>query len=337
MTLDNIGFYTLSDARAKQASITSPLWRCELIITDKCNFSCPYCRGIENKNKGNISWENGEFIIKMWGSHQLKNIRFSGGEPTLWTGRDLNNQKKNLIDLVQLAKEEGVERIAVSTNGSNNTDFYHKLISAGVNDFSISLDANCPEIGDLMAGNKAGMWYKVVDNIRILSKESYVTLGVVFTPDNISNFEKIVEFGDSLGVSDIRIISSAQWNKELFDVSIDQKCLDRHPILKYRVNHFNGCRHVRGLQITDSHKCHLMMDDMAILNGYHYPCVIYMREQGEPIGKVNYSLSHNDAIKQIRNERMEWIRRTDTHCDTICKHNCLDVCIDYNNTVTTNE
>ena len=44
MKLEEIGFYTLDDERAKHASETSPLWRCELLLTNKCNFHCPYCR-----------------------------------------------------------------------------------------------------------------------------------------------------------------------------------------------------------------------------------------------------------------------------------------------------
>jgi len=46
MDLKEIGFYTLSDDRAKQASETSPLQRCELILTARCNFRCPYCRHV---------------------------------------------------------------------------------------------------------------------------------------------------------------------------------------------------------------------------------------------------------------------------------------------------
>ena len=45
MKLEDIGFYTLSDARVMQTSMCSPLWRCELLVTGKCNFSCLYCRG----------------------------------------------------------------------------------------------------------------------------------------------------------------------------------------------------------------------------------------------------------------------------------------------------
>lgn len=35
----------------------------------------------------------------------------------------------------------------------------------------------------------------------------------------------------------------------------------------------------------------------------------------------------------IFNKRIEWYRNHDTKNDPICRNNCLDVCIDYNNKV----
>jgi molybdenum cofactor biosynthesis enzyme MoaA len=335
--LENIGFYTLSDQRAAQVSVTSPLWRCELILTDVCNFSCPYCRGIEAEHAGTLSWDDAAFVVDMWASHGLRNVRFSGGEPTLWKGYEQVEgglrQRRSLIDLVARTKQKGIQRIAISTNGSVDMGFYRKLVEAGANDFSISLDACCAETGDKMAGDKPGSWHKVVSNIRELAKLTYVTVGVVFTRENVAEFQDVVKFAAELGVADIRILSSAQWNESFRDVRIDKAFLDTHPILKYRMAHFNEGRHVRGLTNTDNHQCPLMLDDMAILNGYHFPCIIYMREQGKPVGKIDPTLSPNEAMDRIRAERQEWVRTHDTHRDPICRKNCLDVCIDYNNKV----
>lgn len=331
--LEDIGFYTLSDSRAKQMNINSPLWRCELILTDVCNFTCPYCRGIEDEHKGDMTWEHASFIVNMWCTHGLKNIRFSGGEPTMWHVYDKNGIKRNLVDLVALAKQGGIQRIAISTNGSVNQKFYDKLLEAGVNDFSISLDSCCSETGDKMAGDKPGAWNRVIKNIEYISTKAYVTVGVVFTPTNVGEFKQLVEFADSLGVADIRILSSAQWNQSFQEIDFDEQLLNRHPILKYRMKHFSGHRHVRGIQNGDSHTCGLMIDDMAILNGFHYPCIIYMREQGLPVGKVDYSLSYEESISKVRQERYKWIQNNDTHNNPICQKNCLDVCIDINNKI----
>lgn len=42
MDLKEIGFYTLLDERVLNTSETSQMKRCEMIITEYCNFRCPY-------------------------------------------------------------------------------------------------------------------------------------------------------------------------------------------------------------------------------------------------------------------------------------------------------
>ena len=84
MKLDDIGFYTLTDERAKNTSETSPLMRCELLLTDKCNLHCPYCRGMGKDIRGELSLSYAQRVFWVWISHGLQNVRFSGGEPTLY-------------------------------------------------------------------------------------------------------------------------------------------------------------------------------------------------------------------------------------------------------------
>src|ERR1035437_9402260 len=131
MKLEDIGFYTLSDARAASSSHLTPLQRGELILTDAFNFSCEYCRGLPNDCQGTMKLDFAKFVVNEWIKGNLQNIRFSGGEPLVYKG---------LIELVKLAKDGGIKRIAVSSNGSFPLQKYLDLIDAGVNDFSISLD-----------------------------------------------------------------------------------------------------------------------------------------------------------------------------------------------------
>lgn len=314
--LENIGFYTLCDARAAQTSDSSPLWRCELLLTDRCNFKCPYCIPLREDCRGDLPFDTAQEVVTYWANNGLKHIRFSGGEPTVY---------KYLPQLIQHTKSEGIKRIALSTNGSRKLDYYKHLIELGVNDFSISLDACCASYGLKMAGG-INAWDRVVENIREISRLIYVTVGMVFTEDNIGQAKQSIEFASSLGAADIRIISAAQYNKKLDCVNnIDPTLLDRHPILAYRVRNYQEKRNVRGISVTDCSKCYLVLDDMAIAGNYHFPCIIYLRQKGEPIGKVCSNL------KNIRAERAEWFKTHNCYEDPICKSNCLDVCVDYNN------
>jgi MoaA/NifB/PqqE/SkfB family radical SAM enzyme len=309
--LKEIGFYTLEDNRAKYVTHKTPLWRCELLLTSRCNFKCPYCRGMKDEDKGDISWKDAYKILSLWIDNGLKNIRFSGGEPTLW---------ENLPKLVGVARILGIERIAISTNGSAPLYLYKELIENGVDDFSVSLDSCCASTGNKMAGG-IPIWDNIIENLEYISKQVYTTIGVVITEDNDGEVDRIIELADKIGVSDIRLITAAQRTKHLYNISSE---LEKYPILKYRLNNFRNGRPIRGIGEDDNHKCPLVLDDMAVLNNKHYPCIIYMREHGKAIGEIG---------PNVRDERLEWYMKHDCYKDKICKNNCLDVCVDYNNRV----
>jgi len=313
MSLDTIGFYTLSDARCKNLNATSPMMRGEMILTDRCNFKCPYCRGLRSDCVGDMHPGLAQEVLGWWCNQGLQNVRFSGGEPLTYP---------SLLDLVHYARDRGVQRIALSTNGSFPLASYHELIRRGVNDFSISLDACCASFGDQMAG-VSGKWQHVTENIRELSRLTYVTVGVVLTEANVNQLVDIVCFAHSLGVADIRIISAAQYDRVLEGAkAIPTEILDAHPILKYHVHNILAGRNVRGIEEYDSRRCYLAVDDSMVCGKYHFPCVIYMREHGNPIGKIG---------PNMRIDRILWAFHHDTHIDPICRKNCLDVCIDHNN------
>lgn len=308
MSLEHIGFYTLSDQRAKSSSATSRLQRGELLITGRCNFHCPYCRSVGGRD---LAPGAGDAVLNAWGN--IRCVRFSGGEPTL---------HPNLPAWVKQARDNGAEWIALSTNGSASYYLYEKLLLAGVNDFSVSLDACCAEDGDRMAGHVHGAWDRVVDTIRWLSERVYTTVGIVLTPDNQQQAEETIHFAHSLGVADIRVIPAAQGDSCLPALTIDADILAAHRILAYRLAGLSSGKSVRGLDTVDSDRCPLVLDDMAVVEGRHYPCIIYLREGGQPIGKIGPGM---------RAARAQWALTHDTYTDPICQRNCLDVCRDYNN------
>lgn len=309
MKLEEIGFYTMSDERAERAG-RGPLARCELLITSACNFACPYCRGAKPELRGTMHRKEWERILKVWIAEGLQNVRFSGGEPTL---------HPELLEMVRYVKAGGVRRVAISSNGSAAWEVYERLLDAGVDDFSISLDACCASTGDQMAGGISGAWAKVTETTRRLSERAYVTAGVVLTEDNLAELHRTIELAHRLGVADIRIISAAQHNQQP-KLDVPAELLARYPILKYR----SEGRRVRGIEPTDCGKCHLVKDDMAVAGQWHFPCIIYLREGGAPIGLMG---------PDVRQQREKWFEKHDSHDDDICRRNCLDVCVDYNNRV----
>ena len=174
-----------------------------------------------------------------------------------------------------------------------------------------------------MAG-ASNQWNRVVENIQHLSTRVYTTVGIVLTETNISQVVDTIMFAHGLGVSDIRVIPAAQYTRENTKEleKIPEDVLSAHPILAYRVRRAVLGHSVRGISKIDSHKCALVIDDSVIAGDSHYPCVIYMREGGAPIGKVS---------NVMRRERIAWSKSHNSFGDAICRNNCLDVCIEYNN------
>jgi molybdenum cofactor biosynthesis enzyme MoaA len=263
---------------------------------------------------GDIDVKLAHSVLRDWARGGLKNVRFSGGEPTLY---------KRLADLSFEAKQLGVERVAISTNGSNKPDVYERLIDAGVDDVSVSLDACCSITGDKMS-NTSGKFDRVVESIRFIADSgTYITVGIVLNQDNINEVNDTIMLAHGLGVSDIRVISVAQEDMSLLGhIDVPHEVLEAHPILKYRVENIKSGNGVRGLSANDSPKCYLVQDDSVVAGKYHWPCVIYMRELGQPIGDVG---------PNMREDRVRFFETFNPHDDPICKRTCLDVCVDFNN------
>ena len=312
--LEDIGFYTLTDARCKNASKNSPIWRAEILLTGRCNFRCPYCKPLLEGCKEDLELSTLKTILQNLVKQKVKNIRFSGGEPTLY---------KQLLDVIKYCKDNNVERIALSTNGSAELNYYENLVKEGVNDFSISLDACCSQTGALMCGREKEQWKKIVKNIKELSKITYTTVGIVFNEENVSEVKEIILFAKNLGVSDIRIIPSAQYKKEDIISKLDFSLGQKYPILNYRIKNYNDGKRIRGLTEKDTKSCPLVLDDLVIAGNYHFPCIIYLRERGTPIGTLN-------DFDSLREQRYEWFLKHNCYQDKICRENCLDVCKAYN-------
>lgn len=317
-TLSSIGFFSMNDERVKLASDSSPMKFCKMIILGGCNFKCPYCKPLAKELFGKkriLSLEQIKANIDWWcEGTPLESIRFSGGECTL---------HPDLVEVIKYCKEKGITKIAISTNGSAPFSLYEKLVLAGVNDMSISLDGHDEDTIDKMAGVK-GIYQKLVDNISNIAKICYVTLGIVLTDSNIESALQTIQFAYDLGVHDIRLTTASQ-SSVRFDVydRIPQYILDKFPILKYRVQRSKdtGLK-VRGMKPTDSPYCGLALDDSVIAGEYHFPCAVYMREGGSPISKVSCNM---------RKERKEWADTHNTLQDPICSKYCMDFYIDYNN------
>lgn len=104
-------------------------------LTEACNLRCIYCMpegDVCFKNDNGLTDDEIKYLIDIFGDIGLKKIRFTGGEPLL---------RKNIVELVSKAKEKGIGKIALTTNGVLLPKYLDELINAGLNEINISLDS----------------------------------------------------------------------------------------------------------------------------------------------------------------------------------------------------
>jgi cyclic pyranopterin phosphate synthase len=131
---------TVSKAKVLDA-LERPLRDLRISVTDKCNFRCPYCMPAEifgpdysflPKDKL-LSFEEITRLTHIFTSIGVEKIRITGGEPLM---------RRNLAQLIgMIAKVEGVDDIAMTTNGSLLAKYVQELKDAGLQRVTVSLDS----------------------------------------------------------------------------------------------------------------------------------------------------------------------------------------------------
>ncbi|GLC87019.1 cyclic pyranopterin monophosphate synthase [Lysinibacillus piscis] len=118
-----------------------PLRDLRISVTDRCNFRCQYCMPAELfgadyaflPSDKILSFEEIERLVKVFVSLGVKKIRITGGEPLL---------RRDLPVLVERIHHiEGVEDIALTTNGTLLKKYAQDLAKAGLSRVSVSLDS----------------------------------------------------------------------------------------------------------------------------------------------------------------------------------------------------
>lgn len=105
-------------------------------VTDKCNLRCIYCmpeQGFDKKGHENtLSYEDILKIVSAASKLGIKKVRYTGGEPLV-----LSNIDKLMYETSKL---QGIEDIALTTNGILLCDMIEDLRKAGLKRVNISLD-----------------------------------------------------------------------------------------------------------------------------------------------------------------------------------------------------
>ncbi|RZA37073.1 MAG: GTP 3',8-cyclase MoaA [Lysobacteraceae bacterium] len=130
-----------------------PLRDLRLSVIEACNFRCGYCMpadqvpddyGLDSASR--LSFDQIEVLVRGFVRIGVSKLRLTGGEPLL---------RKRLPELVaRLARIEGLDDLALTTNGSLLAAQAQALHEAGLRRLTVSLDALDPVLFRAMSGGR---------------------------------------------------------------------------------------------------------------------------------------------------------------------------------------
>lgn len=209
-----------------------PLRDLRISVTDRCNFRCRYCMPPEIFDKNFkflpkpevLTFEEIAYIartfVKLAG---IKKLRITGGEPLM---------RADLVELIELLNDiEGIEDIAMTTNGSLLPKHAEKLKKAGLNRVTISLDSLDDEkfgyingrgikvqtvLDGIEAAQKAGLEVKLNMVVKKgMNDEDILPMARYFKDKKvILRFIEFMDVGNTNGWKLDHVVSK----KEIFDI-----------------------------------------------------------------------------------------------------------------------
>jgi len=147
----------LPTARHPRDTLGRPLHDLRISVMDRCNFRCPYCMPRETFHENyrflrpteRLSFEEILRLTRLFVELGVRKVRLTGGEPLL---------RANLPELVgELTALEGVDDVALTTNGVLLSKFAAELRAHGLKRITVSLDSLDETIFRKMNGGFGGL------------------------------------------------------------------------------------------------------------------------------------------------------------------------------------
>ena len=145
-------------------------------VTNRCNLRCPIC--FANAAAAGYKYEPTQDEIRLMlrnlrnlKPHPCPAIQFAGGEPTV---------RKDIVELVKMAKEEGFTHVQIATNGirlAKRENLAKELREAGLNTVYLAFDGVTPEPYINNRGRDL-----LPDKLQAIENCRKVGLGVVLVP-----------------------------------------------------------------------------------------------------------------------------------------------------------
>ena len=299
--------------------------RLTVFVTYRCNLACPYCKTIarsaaELEARPQKAFAHDlESFAGLLGETPVRHLHFTGGEAAL---------SRELPAMVALARARGVERLSLTSNGTLPPSRYRELIEAGLDEVRISLDADQAGLGQRLT-LRDGAWERTVLLARTLGEwrrqglAFHFILNAVVGPANRDRLADLVAFLLEFGPDDVKLITEVD---ERGVGSADQLARaaallppEGMPLLRRKLGTVFAPDAI-GLSTVGEQKdwrCYIPLTERTVDRTHYYPCSVYLRENGAPLGE----LTDSPAVQRERTAR--FVREGDCLRDPICQRYCL--------------
>jgi len=169
-----------------------PLGSLRLSVTDRCNMRCRYCMPEENyiwlPRASLLSFEELARLAQVFAGLGASKVRLTGGEPLL------RHELPELVSRIRAA--EGVDEIALTTNGLLLRRYAEALRAAGLDRVTVSLDTLRPDRA--LAFARVDRHADIIDGVRAAREAGFTGTKlntVVIRGFNDDELVELLEFG----------------------------------------------------------------------------------------------------------------------------------------------
>ncbi len=176
-------------------------------IGNQCLLKCRHCSSMASKLKGRMAYSEQDMIKLLKGIKGRKDVFLTGGEPLLYTnlGGMLNDLQTQISDISLGMFTTGI----ISDSGqakSISEKYAEKLADCGLKVCYLSVYSHLEEEHDWMT-RLQGSYKMLNESIRHLqAAEIEIRFNSVVTNKNMSYFNDIIEFAESIGVAEVRML-----------------------------------------------------------------------------------------------------------------------------------
>jgi molybdenum cofactor biosynthesis enzyme MoaA len=317
---------------------TAPLHRLTVFLTYACNLTCPYCKTIARsaaeyeerpQKRAVIRLPDFAALLDRLAPHHLRHVHFTGGEAAL---------RADLPQMIQLAKARGVAYASITSNGTLPPACYRALVDAGIDEIRISLDASDPALGAELSG-RPGAWSAALASIAAIvaardrGAAVFLVLNMVVGRQNRARLSEIVRFLLEQRPDDIKLITEVQQRGCLGDfetasselVEIERMLAayppERFALLRRKLQTVFAPEAIGLEQLEPGApqpwRCYIPLTERTVDGVAYYPCSVYLREGGAPLGALT------DTLEKQRERTAAFVRAHDCRADPICRQYCL--------------